>query len=143
MTSTINLKCSPFWMLSLLISCLCFAESSVQHSDNEFKPLKIQHQISLARLFSFDSHQLAKSPAKVEQKDSAVSLQLVGTLIFAELKIAWIKTDNNIIHEVSPGDTVPGSDFEIEKIYSDAVQMKKLAGCELTLPCTMRLTLDR
>ena len=69
-------------------------------------------------------------------------LQLVGTLIMAQNRIAWIKTDQSQIHMLEENQPVPGSKLRILYIHRDSVELVNAGRCIKNNTCYPDLRLE-
>ena len=69
-------------------------------------------------------------------------IQLVGTLIMPDSKIAWIKTGEFQIHVLTEKQLIPGSQLQINRIVTDSVELVNISKCQKNADCRPDLKLD-
>lgn len=111
---------------------------------NVIQSLTINYQISLDNLFHSENIQpleeTASAPGNFQQEQ--LPIQLVGTLIFGQQKLAWIRVTSQPDYELLQGQLIPGSTMKINRISPDSVEIIDAGGCVSGKTCKQRLTLD-
>lgn len=102
------------------------------------------YEIKLENLFRENvfNNDAGKSTQASQFTDLNRRIQLVGTLIMAQTKFAWIKTGESEIHVLTENQHVPGSALKISRIFADSVELVNTEKCRKHSECIADLELD-
>ena len=138
----------PRIMMSVLVEIICLnAESQIVAGGTprfDLPQINSSLEFQFDNLFRENDQQQMSDQKKSNKHNQSTDapMQLVGTVIMGENKIAWIKINKHQIYVLKKGQHVPGSELRINRIETDSVELVNLYKCHKNSTCKPGLTLD-
>jgi len=132
------------YLIIHITSGYAIAQSVTDENSFELPAINYNLEINFDNLFQSsyvrpESYQLnSDKPDRASFKP----MQLVGTIIMGENKLALIKTGEYQFHMLKRGQIVPGSELRIDHILTDTVELVNTDNCYENSVCTAQLVLE-
>lgn len=108
----------------------------------ELKSLKINHQVNLNHILKPTVKLVEKKPKTdiANASEQPISMQLVGTMILGQRRLAWIKVEDQV-YQLESGQSIPGLKRLISQINPESVVLIYAQPCDNVDSCDSSLTL--